>query len=236
MECRQGVHLMQWNWGDETEEYQQKQAFSISCLTLILALTNLTPCSALMVSPRPIWLPSQVNKHLSLFYFFDSNLRLFHHTFLQKILKIETYKCQVFLDISNHNDMQHKTEVQCQSNITNFSNLIFLEIRCTHNWVLSLQPLLQENLQVQPAKPNWPDTQYNLCSAAEAVVPYKGGPKSCHQHGPNHTSDLWQCLLPKSSEGYGSVHLWSGAVYRHKIKVHCEPICSKQCCFWESLC
>ena len=90
--------------------------------------------------------------------------------------------------------------------------------RCPHTWLLSLQPILQKNLQLQPKKHNRSIAQQTIRFAAKTNVPSQSRPQNCHQHGPNDAEDIRQRLLQKPSTRQRALHVRSGAVYGQQVE------------------
>lgn len=59
--------------------------------------------------------------------------------------------------------------------------------RSTYYWVLSLQPVLQTDLQLQKKEKHWSHTESCVCKTAQASVSKKCGPQISHWHWPSYT-------------------------------------------------
>ena len=110
--------------------------------------------------------------------------------------------------------------------------------RCPHNWVLSLQPILQTNLQLQSQNWNdyWPNIGQTIRLPAETNVPSKCGPQNCYQHGPHHAEDIRQRLLQKPSTAERALLLWSDSVHRQQIERDCQWVRFEPRSFQQSFC
>lgn len=87
----------------------------------------------------------------------------------------------------------------------------------TYSWILTLRQVFQQNIQFQPSKCSGPNAQQGLCYSTSTNVPQECWPKDSHQHGPKHSQEIWQCLLPELAERAGPFHLRPGFIHGHKV-------------------